>query len=268
MSLYLSPETTPEVIYEAAKKGIRGVKSYPKGATTNSESGVESYEPFYPTFAAMQETGMILNIHGEVPPSKDNTVFTAEPKFLPTLLDLHQRFPKLKIVLEHCTTADAVEAVKACGESVAGTITAHHLYLTQKDWQDDPYCFCKPVAKTERDRRALIEAATSKNPKFFFGSDSAPHPRSSKLKTPPAAGVFTQPFAASYLAEVFDKEGRLDALKDFACIFGRKFYCIPLDFKESNIVLKKESFRVPESVANDLVPFHPNEVLQWHCSWE
>ncbi|EPX70761.1 dihydroorotase Ura2 [Schizosaccharomyces octosporus yFS286] len=268
MSLYLSQEITPEVIYDASKRGVRGVKSYPKGATTNSDNGVESYEPFYATFAAMEETGMILNIHGEVPASTSDDVFHAEPKFLPTLLDLHKRFPNLKIVLEHCSTEAAIEAVLQCGPTVAGTITAHHMYITHKDWEKDPHCFCKPVAKTEKDRLALVKAATSRNPKFFFGSDSAPHPQSSKEKTPPAAGVFTQAFEASYLADIFDKEGCLNALQDFACKFGRDFYNVPIEESAPLLVLEKNPFTIPHLVDDCLVPFRPRETSNWQCRWE
>lgn len=140
MTLYLheSMIANPDIIREAKKAGIAGVKSYPAGVTTNSSSGVLSYEPFYPVFAVMQEVGLVLNLHGEVPSDKKEiTVLNAEPKFLPTFLDLHERFPRLKIVLEHVTTADAVEAVRSCGETVVGTITAHHLSLVVDNWAGD-----------------------------------------------------------------------------------------------------------------------------------
>ena len=151
----------------------------------------------------------------------------AEATFLPTLLDLHRRFPKLRIVLEHCTTADAVEAVKQCGPTVAATITAHHLFLTIDQWADNPHCFCKPVAKLPSDRAALLEAATSGDPKFFLGTDSAPHPKSAKIGSKTgrtAAGVFTQPYAMQYVATAFERMNKLDKLQGFACDFGRTFY--------------------------------------------
>jgi dihydroorotase len=149
MSLYLHEDITPEVIIEAKKAGITGVKSYPAGVTTNSSSGVLSYEPFYPVFAEMEKQNMVLNLHGEVPStpagthiskSKDGaiTILNAEPAFLPTFKSLHEKFPKLRIILEHCSTAAALEAVQACGPSVAGTITAHHLSLVIDDWAGDP----------------------------------------------------------------------------------------------------------------------------------
>ena len=177
MTLYLHESITPETVREAKRAGIAGIKSYPAGVTTNSASGVVSYEPFYPVFAAMEECGLVLNLHGEVPSdqSKGITILNAEARFLPTLKSLHVRFPRLKIVLEHCSTREAVEAVDACGDVVVGTLTAHHLFLTVDDWAGEvvsrnptpfpsphkpisvlkllirvcshQFSFCKPVAK-------------------------------------------------------------------------------------------------------------------------
>ncbi|KAJ4149789.1 dihydroorotase [Fusarium falciforme] len=169
MSLYLHPSVTPEVIEQAAAAGITGV-------TTNSESGVSDITAFYDTFAAMEKHGIVLNIHGEVLESLAPAGTTLEEAFLPTLKQLHERFPALRIVLEHCTTAAAVEAVKACGPTVGATITAHHLYLTSHEACCDPFAFCKPIPKKPTDRDALVKAVVSGNTKFFFGSDSAPSP--------------------------------------------------------------------------------------------
>lgn len=146
MSLYLRPDITPDTIKEAKRAGITGVKSYPAGVTTNSASGVVDYESFYPVFAEMERQDMILNLHGESPstPDSDITVLNAEERFLPTLKSLHEKFPKLRIILEHCTTAAAVQVVKGCGDTVAATITAHHLFLTIDNVVADPFCFCKP----------------------------------------------------------------------------------------------------------------------------
>ena len=174
MTLYLSPELTPDEIRKASAAGIAGnsfavyihtrfdirrsgVKSYPRGVTTNSEGGIESYEAYYPVFAAMQEEDMVLNLHGEVPSSAEtNTcVLNAEPTFLPHLRKLHATFPRLRIVLEHATTRAAVECVKSLGDTVACTITAHHLALTVDDWAGQSFNFCKPVAKYPDDRQAL-----------------------------------------------------------------------------------------------------------------
>lgn len=276
MSLYLRPEITPEVIAQASKAGITGVKCYPAGVTTNSAAGVSSYEPFYPTFKAMEEHGMILNLHGECPPSAgaDVTVLNAEHKFLPTLLDLHKRFPKLHIILEHCTSQAAVEAVLQCGDTVAATITAHHLFLTVDSWGGNALNFCKPVAKLPSDRSALIDAATSGNPKFFFGSDSAPHPVGAKRKEcGAAAGVFTQPYAIQYVAQIFDKAGKLDKLKGFVTDFGRQFYGKPEEkdvSPEKSVVLVKKPFVVPQSIGaeiNTVIPFLAGETLDWSIEW-
>ncbi|ODV89419.1 hypothetical protein CANCADRAFT_139389 [Tortispora caseinolytica NRRL Y-17796] len=269
MTLYLSPEITPEVIAEAAKAGIAGVKCYPAGVTTNSDHGVSSYEPFYPTFAAMEEHDMVLNLHGEVPFSHDDvTVMNAEEKFLPLLLQLHERFPKLRIVLEHCTTAAAIQTVKKCGPTVAGSITAHHLYLTVNSWGGNSLHFCKPVAKTPADRAALIEAATSGNPQFFFGSDSAPHPVVNKTKlTGAAAGVFTQPFVLQYLAEIFEDQGKLNNLSAFVSENGASFYKVGTHpSKDKMVTLKKSPVTIPEmlgSSPNGVVPFRAGETLRW-----
>ncbi|KAG6880425.1 Dihydroorotase [Termitomyces sp. T32_za158] len=159
MTLYLSPDLTPEEIRKAKKAGVVGVKSYPRGVTTNSDGGIESYDTYYPIFEAMQEVDMVLNLHGEIPSdaSKNTHVLNAEPKFLPHLLKLHAAFPRLRIVLEHATTRAAVEAVKTCGPTVACTITAHHLALTVDDWAGQSWNYCKPVAKYPDDRLALRE---------------------------------------------------------------------------------------------------------------
>lgn len=271
MTLYLCPDITPDVIREAAKAGISGVKSYPKGATTNSQNGIESYEPFYPTFAAMEECGMVLNLHGEVPPASaggDITVMTAEHAFLPTLLDLHKRFPRLRIVLEHCTTADAIKAVLSCGPTVAGTITAHHLFLTVDQWVDNPFSYCKPVAKLPSDRQALLTAATSGNPKFFLGTDSAPHLRAAKSggkRT--AAGVFTQPYVLPYVATAFEKLGQLAMLENFACRFGRAFYGHEELGTDEKVLLVRQATRIADEIGG-VVPFMAEEELAWAVQWK
>lgn len=270
MTLYLSPEITPDVIAEAAKAGISGVKSYPKGATTNSQNGIESYEPFYPTFAAMEKHGLVLNLHGEVPPASaggDVTVMTAEHAFLPTLLDLSARFPKLRIVLEHCTTADAIKTVLKAGDNVAGTITAHHLFLTVDQWVDNPFSYCKPVAKLPSDRAALLAAATSGSPKFFLGSDSAPHPRAAKSGGKRiAAGVYTQPYILPYVATAFEKLDKLDMLENFACRYGRKFYGHEDVGVEEKVKLVRRSVTIEEEIGG-VVPFMAGESLEWDVEW-
>lgn len=268
MSLYLHPSITPDTIREAKKAGIAGVKSYPAGVTTNSSSGVVDYESFYPVFAAMEEEDLVLNLHGEAPPSSPTasaseqiTVLNAEAAFLPTLKVLHQKFPKLRIVLEHCTTAAAVQAVSACGPNVVGTITAHHLFLIIDDWAGDPINFCKPVAKLPTDRVALLKAATSGNPKFFFGSDSAPHLLSAKKGLTDgglgagkcAAGVFTQPNVVGFVLEAFENAVNIglvsreqiskQIVEGFLGRFGRQFYGVSESDRQIRVKAKAVEVR-------------------------
>lgn len=264
MSLYLHPSITPDVIRAAKKAGIAGVKSYPAGVTTNSSSGVVNYESFYPVFEAMEQEDIVLNLHGEAPPDPNAsaeqqiTILNAEAAFLPTLLSLHQRFPRLRIVLEHCTTAAAVEAVRKCGSKVVGTITAHHLFLIIDDWAGDPLNFCKPVAKLPSDRVALLRAATDGSGKFFFGSDSAPHLLSAKKGLTDgglgagkcAAGVFTQPGVVGFVLDAFEagvasgvlkkEDVRREVLEGFLGGFGRRFYGVG-EGKEKLRVVRSES---------------------------
>ncbi len=283
MSLYLHPSITPETVREATAAGIRGIKSYPAGVTTNSASGVVDYTQFYPVFASMEQHDLILNLHGESPPGADITVLNAEESFLPTLLDLHRRFPKLRIILEHCTTAAAIEAVKSCGPTVAGTITAHHLFLIIDDWANDPFNYCKPVAKLPADRLALIETAASGNPKFFLGTDSAPHALSAKRGGSDgmgkcAAGVFTQPHATQLVLaalenavkeEVIEKDAlTMRVVRGFLGEFGRKFYGEQRSRRKIRITNQGE--RVMETLGfgkgQQIVPFGRTESvysLEW-----
>lgn len=279
MSLYLHESITPETIVEAKQRGITNVKSYPAGVTTNSSSGVVDYTSFYPVFAEMERQGLILNLHGELPSKGDITVMSAEERFLPTLFELHAKFPKLRIILEHLTTAAAVEAVKKCGPTVAGTITAHHLSIIVDHWAGDPFCFCKPVAKTPADRDALLRAATSGNPKFFFGSDSAPHPAIAKRGGDKiAAGVFSQPYASQLVVDAFDQGCQNGVLKEeditpeiiegFLSKFGRQFY--GLEEEKQEFITFDEAGDVIEDIlksdAVDVVPFRRGQKT-WGISW-
>ncbi|KAF1973282.1 Dihydroorotase [Bimuria novae-zelandiae CBS 107.79] len=292
MSLYLHESITSEAIREAKKAGIMGVKSYPAGVTTNSSSGVIDYETFYPVFAEMEKQNMVLNLHGEVPstPShthatKDATAITilnAEPAFLPTLKALHEKFPALRIILEHCSTAAALEAVRACGPAVAGTITAHHLSLIIDDWAGDPFCFCKPVAKTPEDRDALLNAVVTSKGRFFLGTDSAPHDQGKKRgEDKVAAGVFTQPNAVAYVLDALEKgvergvveEGdvTLEGLEGFFGGWGRAFYQVG-DGRGEKVVLRKGAGRVVDVLEKDglgvrVVPFRRGEET-WSVEWK
>ncbi|KAF8681103.1 Growth-Arrest-Specific Protein 2 Domain [Rhizoctonia solani] len=250
MTLYLSPELTPDEIRKAKGAGIAGVKSYPRGVTTNSDSGIESYEVYYPVFEAMQEVDMVLNLHGEIPSeARTNTcVLNAEPQFLPHLRKLHAAFPRLRIVLEHATTRAAVECVKELGDTVACSITAHHLALTVDDWAGQSWNFCKPVAKYPDDREALRDIIKEGHPRFFLGSDSAPHPPSSKSNAMPdspcAAGVYTSPILLPLVAHLLESFGALDRLADFVSNNGRRFYKKELPVAAPVVKLR----RSPETV--------------------
>ena len=228
------------------------------GVTTNSSSGVVDYASFFPVFKEMETQDLILNLHGEAPSGNGVTVLNAEETFLPTLIELHRRFPKLRIILEHCTTAAAIKAVSACGPTVAGTITAHHLSLIVDDWAGDSFNYCKPVAKTTQDREALLRTAVSGNPKFFFGSDSAPHPASAKSgtgsdKSKHAAGVFTQPYVTQLVLDAFSQgiesgllnpdDVSLPSIRGFLGENGRSFYREQLS-EETIIIAPGTSTRI------------------------
>lgn len=296
MTLYLDKSITPATIAEAARAGIAGVKVYPAGVTTNSEAGVLDYESYYPVFEAMQEHDMVLNLHGEVPstPARDVaaagdgdvvTVLNAEAKFLPTLRKLHADFPRLRIVLEHCTTKDALDAVRACGPTVVGSITAHHLYINTEDVLGDPFNFCKPVAKMPTDRVALLQAIADRSGKFFFGSDSAPHPIEAKRGAKKAAaGCFTQGWATQLVVGAVEEaieNGWLpddisaETLDEFLSGRGRRFYKIPETAKAGKgqkIVLEKKGEKTPEVLRSkdgsiEVVPFRRGEEIL-SLSWK
>ncbi|PVV01714.1 hypothetical protein BB560_003856 [Smittium megazygosporum] len=240
MTLYLSPELTPEEIRKASASGIVGVKMYPLGVTTNSQFGVADLSSYHGVFKEMEKVNMVLNLHGECPSNHETNVcvLNAEEKFLDTLKYLHNEFPKLRIVLEHATSKAAVECVKSLGDTVACTITAHHLLITIDDWAGQPHNYCKPVAKFPFDRDALRQVVVD-------GSDSAPHLQSKKESSSPAAGVFTSPILLPLLASVFENLGCLENLQKFTSDFGRAFY--KLDQPPSTIRIQKSPTLIPNS---------------------
>jgi dihydroorotase len=246
--------------------------------TTNSSSGIEDYSVYYPVFKAMEEEKMVLNLHGEVPsdPEQNISILNAEKHFLKHLRKLAQDFPSLRIVLEHATTAEAIETVKSLPDNVACTITAHHLWLTIDTVAPQPHHFCKPLAKEPKDRQALQDAIFSGNPKFFLGSDSAPHPTSSKQPnvqeeaepSPCAAGVYTSPILIPLVATLLESFGALDKLEGYVSEHGREFYGIPAE-KGQNVKLRRTSGgqKVPGLLRGEggieVVPFWAGKELGW-----
>ena len=268
MTLYLTANTTPEEIRRAAETPeVLAVKLYPAGATTNSEAGVASLEPVMPVFEAMAEAGLPLLIHGE-DTAPETDVFDRERRFLEkTLAPLVERFPALRITLEHITTEDAVAFVRAARPGVAASITVHHLLLNRNAIFAGglrPHAYCLPVLKRERHRLALVEAATSGEPRFFLGTDSAPHPRDGKESACGCAGIFTAHAAIELYAQAFEEASALDRLEGFASRFGPDHYDLP--HNTSTITLEKNPWRVPATYpfgADPLVPMAAGESIPW-----
>jgi len=262
MTIQINGDTTPNIVEMAKKHGAVAGKVYPQGVTTNSQNGVLDFKAIYPALEKMQEIGMLLLLHGESP---DPEIFCLdrETAFFKTVWDIAKDFPNLKIVLEHITTADAVLFVNSLPENIAATITAHHLVLTLDDVVGNlisPHNFCKPIAKRRQDRDALRQAATSGWPKFFFGSDSAPHLKDKKECSHGCAGVFSAPVALQLLTQVFEEQGALDKLENFVSKFGAEFYGLPQS--SETITLVKQDWKVPEE-CNGIVPFMAGQTLRW-----
>jgi dihydroorotase len=268
MTLYLTDDTPPEEISRAKLSGrVFGVKLYPAGATTHSDEGVTRLSRCFHTLEKMAEVGLPLLVHGEsTDPAID--VFDREQAFIEeTLGPLLERFPRLKVVLEHITTREAAQFVEVTGPNVAATITAHHLLLNRNALflgGIRPHHYCLPVLKRESHREALVEAATSGNPKFFLGTDSAPHALPTKETGCGCAGIYTAHAAIELYATAFEEAGALDKLEGFAAVFGAQFYDLPLN--EGTITLAREEWRIPERVpfgADELVPLRAGETLPW-----
>ncbi len=261
MTIKITPWTTPSIVGASRAAGAIAGKLYPEGVTTGADvGGVQDFRALWPVFEAMQEVDMVLCLHGELPSS---SVLARERDFLPRLYEIAQAFPRLRIVLEHISTAVAVETVRSL-VNVAATITAHHLALTIDDVLSDrglrPHHFCKPVVKLSADRDALIEAATSDSADFFFGSDSAPHPRSQKESSYSPTGVFAAPVALSIVAEVFARAGKLERLEAFTAVRGADFYGVPLNGEMHE--LARAEWTIPESYG-DLVPLCAGATVTW-----
>lgn len=246
MTLYLTDETPPKEIRLGKNEGLlAAVKLYPVGATTHSEHGVTDLKKVYPALEVMQELGIPLSIHGEVSdPEVD--IFDRESVFIDRELDpLRKDFPELKIVFEHVTTKTGVDFVLSAEQGLGATITPHHLLINRNSLFSgglDPYMYCLPVAKRETDRVAIRKAAASGDPRFFFGSDSAPHPMAAKEKAGGAAGIFNIPTALPYIVQVFEAEGAIDNLEAFMSLNGARFYGLPPN--PDTITLKKAESRI------------------------
>ncbi len=260
MSFKILPEMKGDVAKEMKEAGALAGKLYPAGATTNAEDGVSSLEEIRDILAGMEEAGLVLSIHGEAP---DASVPEREIAFHKSLETIVNRYPRLKVVLEHVSCKKSLELLQDMPSRVAGTLTAHHLRFSMDDLLGgalNPHLFCKPLLKEEKDRKALVLAACSGNPGLFFGSDSAPHPRERKEGARCAAGVFSSPVCLSILAELFEKEGALEALEGFVSKRGAAFYGLPLN--EESLVLEKNSFTVPELIGG-AVPLMAGQTLAW-----
>lgn len=268
MTLYLTDNTSATEVALARQSGfVCGIKYYPAGATTNSESGVTRIERAYPALAAMEEHDLPLLVHGEVT-SPGVDAFDRERVFVETILaDIMRRFPRLRVVVEHATTREAVDFVLAGGPRIAATITAHHLLYNRNAIFSGglrPHYYCLPVLKREEHREALVLAATGGSPKFFLGSDSAPHARGDKEAACGHAGIYTAHAAIELYAEVFERAGALDKLEAFASFHGADFYRLPRN--RDSISLRKEPWNVPAEMAfgaATLVPLRAGEPVAW-----
>ncbi len=271
LTLYLTDSTTPDEINRARAAGfIHGIKLYPAGATTHSDAGVTDIAKVHGVLARMEEIGMPLLVHGETA-DPDVDVFDRETHFIDAVLGpLTERFDGLRVVFEHITTAGAVDFVTRARDGVAATITPQHLLHNRNAIFAGgirPHYYCLPVLKRERDREALLGAATSGNPRFFLGTDSAPHERADKENACGCAGMFTAHAALELYAEAFDSVGRLDRLEPFASHFGADFYGLPRH--DDTITLVKEPWTAPPAYEfgdGTLVPYRAGGTIAWRLA--
>jgi dihydroorotase len=268
MTLYLTDNTPPDEIRRATESGfVKGVKLYPAGATTNSDAGVTDIQRCMRTLEVMQETGLPLLIHGEVT-DHEVDVFDREAAFIDRILQpLRKSLPGLRVVFEHITTKDAVDYVRDADGEIAATITAHHLmYNRNAIFQGGirPHYYCLPILKREVHRQALVDAATSGSPRFFLGTDSAPHPKGLKEHACGCAGCYTALHAMELYAEVFEAVNALDKLEGFASLFGPDFYRLPRNTER--VTLQKREWLIPDELTlgdTVLVPLDAGRKLAW-----
>ena len=274
MTLYLTDNLPPDEIQRARDAGVVAVKLYPAGATTHSDAGVTDLRKTYQTLEAMQRAGLLLLVHGEVT-SAEIDIFDREAVFIDTqLIPLRRDFPELKIVFEHITTREAAQYVQNADRFTAATLTAHHLLFNRNAIFTGangsglrPHYYCLPVLKREVHRLALVQAAISGSPKFFLGTDSAPHPAQLKEHASACAGCYTAHAAMEMYAEAFDAAAALDKLEAFASFHGADFYGLPRN--TGTITLKRENWTPPDSFAfgeAQLKPLRSGETLPWRMT--
>ena len=271
MTCYLTDATDPEEVVRGFEEGVfTAVKLYPAHATTHSAHGVTDIDRVMPVLERMAAIGMPLLIHGEVTDPQID-IFDREAVFIDRVLDpLRRRLPELRTVLEHITTEEAADYVRPAGPNLAATITAHHLIINRNAiFQGGirPHLYCLPIAKREKHRQALRRAATSGNPAFFLGTDTAPHAVPTKETACGCAGIFTAACAVELYAEVFEQEAALDCFEAFASLNGPAFYRLPVN--EARVTLRREAWTVPERVGEGelaVAPFRAGESLRWRLA--
>ncbi len=260
MTFKILPGMKGEEVAALKKAGALIGKYYPAGATTNAEDGISSLEQIRDVLSAMEEEGLVLSIHGEDP---EAPILEREIRFFPHIEKILKEYPRLKVVMEHLSCKESLDFLSAMPERLAGTVTAHHLLFTLDDLMGgnfQPHLFCKPVVKTEKDRIALVEAVMGKNPRLFFGSDSAPHPKGKKESGSASAGVFTSPVVMPLMVELFENEGAIQFLEAFVSEFGARFYGLPLN--EEKLTMVKEAWTVPDLIGG-AVPLMAGKPLSW-----
>ena len=267
MTLYLTDNTPPEEILRAKAAGVVALKLYPAGATTNSDAGVTDVRKCHATLEAMQREGLLLLVHGEVTDSEID-IFDREAVFIErVMLPLRRSFPELKVVFEHITTTEAAHFVAEAGPHTAATLTAHHLLYNRNALFTGglrPHYYCLPVLKKEKHRLALVQAATSGSPRFFLGTDSAPHAAVMKEQSVCGAGCYTAPAALELYAEAFEAASALDKLEGFASHHGPDFYGLPRN--TGTVTLKREAWVLPETLPfgdATIKPLRGGETLNW-----
>ncbi|PIZ04725.1 MAG: dihydroorotase [Gammaproteobacteria bacterium CG_4_10_14_0_8_um_filter_38_16] len=271
MTLYLTDTLSSDLFLDAKKSGIIvAAKYYPAGATTLSDSGILNIKTIYPLLEAMQSADLPLCIHGESI-EKDVDIFDREKLFLTTLKTVLTDFPKLRIILEHISTSAAVEFIQAAPNNIAATITPHHLHYNRNDLFRGgihPHYFCMPILKHTDDQQALIKAAISGNPKFFLGTDSAPHTRDQKEAACGCAGIYSAHAAIELYADIFERNHALNKLENFASVFGAAFYQLPIN--KNKITLIKKPWKIKDALSfgnTELIPMKAGEMLSWQIQF-